>query len=92
MACDYLYIGIRYRCMGSWYAVKNGVGYIFAAVGAVVQADIRERFKCMVSSVNNILNFIVCSIFCLLIAMLFLSYSLINNLDLVVLWLIQPSV
>jgi hypothetical protein len=25
--------------MGSWYAVKNGVGYIFAAVGAVVEAD-----------------------------------------------------
>lgn len=34
--------------MGSWFAVKNGVGYIFAAVAAVVEADIRERFKCMV--------------------------------------------
>lgn len=34
--------------MGSWYAVKNGVGYTFAAVGAVVEADIREKFKCMV--------------------------------------------
>ena len=44
----FIYIGIRYRCMGSWYAVKNGVGYIFAAVGAVVEADIREKFKCMV--------------------------------------------
>ncbi|XP_063433389.1 uncharacterized protein LOC134715256 [Mytilus trossulus] len=40
---------IRYRCMGSWYAVKNGVGYIFAAVAAVVEADIREKFKCMMT-------------------------------------------
>ena len=37
--------------MGSWYAVKNGVGYIFAAVGAVVEADIREKFKCMVRTI-----------------------------------------
>lgn len=51
--CTY-FTGIRYRCMGSWYAVKNGVGYIFAAVAAVVEADIREKFKCMVCSVCNI--------------------------------------
>jgi hypothetical protein len=32
--------------MGSWYAVKNGVGYTFAAVAENVQADEREKFKC----------------------------------------------
>jgi hypothetical protein len=34
--------------MGSWYAVKNGVGYTFAAVAENVQADEREKFKCLV--------------------------------------------
>jgi hypothetical protein len=31
-----------------WYAVKNGVGYTFAAVAENVQADEREKFKCLV--------------------------------------------
>lgn len=35
--------------MGAWYAVKNNVGYTFAAVADTVEADERERFKCMVS-------------------------------------------
>ncbi|CAG2194472.1 unnamed protein product [Mytilus edulis] len=40
---------IRYQCMGAWYAVKNGVGYTFAAVADTVEADERERFKCMMT-------------------------------------------
>lgn len=40
---------IRYQCMGSWYAVKNGVGYTFAAVADTVEADEREKFKCMMT-------------------------------------------
>lgn len=34
--------------MGAWYAVRNGVGYTFAAVADTVEADAREKFKCMV--------------------------------------------
>lgn len=40
---------ILYKCMGSWYAVKNGVGYTFAAVAENVQADEREKFKCLMT-------------------------------------------
>lgn len=40
---------IRYQCMGAWYAVRNGVGYTFAAVADTVEADAREKFKCMMT-------------------------------------------
>jgi hypothetical protein len=49
--------------MGSWYAVKNGVGYTFAAVAENVQADEREKFKCSQHRNPSINTFfeVVCS-------------------------------
>lgn len=34
--------------MGSWFAVRSGIGYTYAAVADTVEQDTREKFKCMV--------------------------------------------
>ena len=35
--------------MGSWFAVKNGIGYTYAAIADTMEEDPREKFKCLVS-------------------------------------------
>uniref|UniRef100_A0A8W8IXM1 Uncharacterized protein n=1 Tax=Magallana gigas TaxID=29159 RepID=A0A8W8IXM1_MAGGI len=44
---------IRYQCMGSWFAVRSGIGYTYAAVADTVEQDTREKFKCMMTLKNQ---------------------------------------
>ncbi|KAL3869491.1 hypothetical protein ACJMK2_042165 [Sinanodonta woodiana] len=44
---------VRYQCMGTWFAVRNGVGYTYAAIADTVQKDNRERFKCLLTLKNQ---------------------------------------
>jgi hypothetical protein len=34
--------------MGSWFAVRSGIGYTYAAIADTVEQDTREKFKCLV--------------------------------------------
>lgn len=40
--------GIRYQCMGTWYAKVDDIGYTYAAIAHTVQKDNREKYKCLV--------------------------------------------
>ncbi|XP_061180042.1 uncharacterized protein LOC133188577 [Saccostrea echinata] len=40
---------LRYQCMGSWDAERNGIGYTFAAIADTVNKDSREKFKCLLT-------------------------------------------
>lgn len=42
---------MRYQCMGSWFAVRSGIGYTYAAVADTVEQDTREKFKCLVINI-----------------------------------------
>lgn len=44
--------------MGSWFAVRNGIGYTYAAVADTVEQDTREKFKCMVIDTCIVLTII----------------------------------
>nr|XP_022345141.1 uncharacterized protein LOC111137784 isoform X2 [Crassostrea virginica] len=44
---------IRYQCMGSWFAVKNGIGYTYAAIADTMEEDTREKFKCLMTLKNQ---------------------------------------
>lgn len=37
--------------MGSWFAVRSGIGYTYAAVADTVEQDTREKFKCLVINI-----------------------------------------
>ena len=52
-----LYTEVRYQCMGSWFAVRSGIGYTYAAIADTVEQDTREKFKCLVSfSIVNLVD------------------------------------
>ncbi|KAJ8306456.1 hypothetical protein KUTeg_017001 [Tegillarca granosa] len=44
---------IRYQCLGSWFAVKSGVGYTYAAIMDTVEGDPREVYKCLMTLRNQ---------------------------------------
>ena len=45
--------------MGSWFAVRSGIGYTYAAIADTVEQDTREKFKCLVSfSIVNLVDFV----------------------------------
>lgn len=44
---------IRYQCYGTWFAMRGGIGYTFAAISDTVEKDNRERFKCLLTNKNQ---------------------------------------
>ncbi|KAK3088306.1 hypothetical protein FSP39_017300 [Pinctada imbricata] len=44
---------IRYQCMGTWFAVRSGIGYTYAAVADTVEKDDREKYKCLMTLKNQ---------------------------------------